>query len=64
MEIREQLGIHPGTELVCVVEGDAVKMIPVSNAPLHGRCIVEHMRGGGSVRMTTDDILALTRGDI
>lgn len=32
-------------------------------AGCRGRSIVERLRGPGSVRMTTDETLALTRGD-
>lgn len=63
MEIRELLGIQPGSEVVFVVEGDAVKIIPANMTNLRGRHIVEHLRGKGSVRMSTDEIMALTRGE-
>ena len=63
MEIREQLNIQPGAEVEFVVEGNVVKMVPVKRANLHGRRIVERLRGKGSVRMTTDEIMALTRGE-
>jgi hypothetical protein len=48
------------------VVGKAVRMRKVRHAGgagRRGKSIVERMRGHGSVRMTTDDILALTRGD-
>jgi len=61
--IREQLGIQPGAEVEFQVEGKAVKMIPVSKARLRGRRIVEHLRGRGTVRLTTDQIMAMTRGE-
>jgi AbrB family looped-hinge helix DNA binding protein len=63
MEIREQLQIQPGAEVEFVVEGDAVKMIPMKRAQLHGRRIVERLRGKSTVRMSTDEIMALTRGE-
>jgi len=63
MEIREELNIHPGAEVEFVVEGNTVKIIPVTQANLHGRRIVERMRGKGTVRMSTDEIMALTRGE-
>lgn len=64
MEIREQLNIHPGAEVEFSVEGNAVKMVPVKRATRHGRRIVERLRGKGSVRMSTDEIMALTRGEL
>ena len=63
MEIREQLDIHPGAEVEFVVEGNAVKMIPMKKATRHGKRIIEQLRGKATMRMTTDEILALTRGE-
>jgi len=63
MEIRERLNIQPGAEVEFVVDGNAVRMIPVKRAIRHGAQLVERMRGKATVRMTTDEILALTRGE-
>ncbi len=63
VEVREQLHLLPGAEVEFVVEGNAVKIVPVEGSNLHGRRIVERLRGKGSVRMATDEIMALTRGD-
>jgi AbrB family looped-hinge helix DNA binding protein len=62
LEVRERLNILPGAEVEFVVEGDAARMIPVKTAT-HGRRLVERMRGKGTVQMSTDEIMALTRGD-
>jgi len=62
-QIRRQFHLLPGTEVEFVVEGDAAKIVPVHEANSNGRRIVERMHGKGSVRMTTDEIMALTRGD-
>ena len=66
VEIREKLGLLPNTEVEFEVVGKAVRMRKVRRAGSTGRrgkSIVERLRGRGSVRMTTDEILALTRGD-
>ena len=66
VEIREKLGLLPNTEVEFEVVGKAVRMRKVRHAGRGGRrgkSIVERLRGRGSVRMTTDEILALTRGD-
>jgi AbrB family looped-hinge helix DNA binding protein len=60
--IREQLGIHSGTEVEFVVEGNTVKLIPVEGSAGRGRRIVEHLRGRATVRLTTEEIMTLTRG--
>ena len=66
VEIREKLGLLPNTEVEFEVVGKAVRMRKVRRAKgsgHRGKSIVERLRGRGSVRMTTDEILALTRGD-
>jgi AbrB family looped-hinge helix DNA binding protein len=62
-EIREKLGIQPGAEVEFEIAGKAVKMTPVRKARLRGRRIVEHLRGRGTVKLTTDEIMAMTRGE-
>jgi AbrB family looped-hinge helix DNA binding protein len=66
VEIREKLGLLPSTEVEFEVVGQTVRMRKVRHARgagRRGKSIVQRMRGQGSVRMTTDEILALTRGD-
>jgi AbrB family looped-hinge helix DNA binding protein len=66
VEIREKLGLLPNSEVEFEVVGQAVRIRKVRRARAAGRrgkSIVQRMRGRGSVRMTTDEILALTRGD-
>ena len=63
MEIREQLNIHPGAEVDFVIEGNAGKIVPVKQSNQHGRNFVSRMRGKGSICMSTDEIMALTRGE-
>lgn len=60
MEIREQLDIHPGAEVEFVVEGNSVKIVPI-NTVNHGQRIIKQLRGKGTIHMTTDEIMALTR---
>jgi AbrB family looped-hinge helix DNA binding protein len=61
IEIREQLGMLPFTEVEFEIEDDAVKIRKASKGGGRGRALVERMRGRGTTRMTTDEILALTR---
>jgi AbrB family looped-hinge helix DNA binding protein len=66
VEIREKLGLFPNSEVEFEVTGQTVRIRKVRRAEVRGRrgkSIVERLRGRGSVRMTTDEILALTRGD-
>lgn len=61
-DIRDQLGIHPGSEVEFRIEGEGVKLLRVKGPRSRGRKIVEGLRGQGTVRLTTDEIMKLTRG--
>jgi AbrB family looped-hinge helix DNA binding protein len=66
VEIREKLGLLPNSEVEFEVVGQTVRIRKVRRAEgagHRGMSIVQRMRGRGSIRMTTDQILALTRGD-
>jgi len=63
VQIRRRLALWPETEVEFIPEGDAVFLRKVESGPSRGRDLVRRMRGRASVRMTTEQILALTRGD-
>jgi AbrB family looped-hinge helix DNA binding protein len=58
--IREQLGIQPGTEVDFEVEGDAIRIVKTAPSA-RGHVLVDRLRGSGHGRMSTDELLALTR---
>ena len=62
LEIRERLSIHPGTDVEFAVEGNVVTLVPTKRSQMRGKRVVERLRGRATVRMTTDEIMALTRG--
>ncbi|MBM4356198.1 MAG: AbrB/MazE/SpoVT family DNA-binding domain-containing protein [Deltaproteobacteria bacterium] len=62
IEIRERLGIVPETEVEFVVEGDVVVLRRAKGKPGRGRSLVQRLRGKATSRMSTDKIMALTRG--
>ena len=61
-EIRERLGLLPHTEVDFEVRGDVVVLVKSKGRKRRGRRIVNALRGKGDVRMSTDEILAHTRG--
>lgn len=61
-ELRDQLGIGAGTEVRFDRSDDGILLRKVSDAPSRGERLVERLRGRGDVAMTTDEIMALTRG--
>jgi AbrB family looped-hinge helix DNA binding protein len=63
--IREKVGLLPGTEVEFEVSGKTVIMRAAgkSRKPSRGDLLVRHLRAhGGDIKMTTDEIMALTRG--
>ena len=61
--LRESHGLLPGTEVEFVDDGDAVRLRKVKGDRGRGRRLVKHMRGRATTRLSTDEILALTRGE-
>lgn len=62
-EIRQKLGLLPETEVEFRVEGNAVRLVKAQPRKGRGRgqVAVARLRGSADVRMSTDQILALTR---
>jgi AbrB family looped-hinge helix DNA binding protein len=63
VEIRERLGLLPNSEVEFEIVGNGAR-IRRATRKRHGRgrSLVARLRGRGSVQMSTDEILALTRG--
>jgi AbrB family looped-hinge helix DNA binding protein len=65
-EIREQAGLLPHTEVDFKFDGNVVTIVPTAHPKKRGRGarIVAHLRAHpGDVTMSTDEIMALTRGE-
>jgi AbrB family looped-hinge helix DNA binding protein len=64
-DIREQAGLLPNTEVDFTFDGKVVSIIPARSRKKTGRGarIVEHLRGRGDGTLTTDEIMALMRGE-
>ncbi len=60
--LRDELGIGAGTEVGFERSGDTIVVRKRSGAPTRGHQLVGRLRGRGDVAITTDDIMALTRG--
>jgi len=59
--IREELGLLPNSEVEFVVEGGAVRIRKARQGRSRGQSLIQRMRGKATVRMSTDEIMALTR---
>ena len=64
--IREAAGFLPHTEVAFLLDEDGVRIVKAEQAgskPDRGALLVAHLRGRGNRLMTTDEIMALTRGE-
>lgn len=62
LAIREELGLVPGTEVEFEVDGDSAYLRRADGLS-RGEALVARIRGSATVSMTTDEIMALTRGE-
>jgi len=60
--IREKLGIWPQTEIEFEIVGNQVIMRKVPGHDKRGKALIRKMRGRGTVTMSTDEIMRMTRG--
>ena len=65
VHVREQSGLLPGTEVEFVVDGQDVRIVRAQSRrrELRGETVVRRLRGSASVRLSTDEIMSLTRSE-
>jgi AbrB family looped-hinge helix DNA binding protein len=64
IDVRHHFGLHPGDEIEFVIDGDALLLHKSASSPSRGRRVVDHLLSHtADVDMSTDEIMALTRGD-
>ena len=61
--IREKLGITPATEVDFIEEDDRIYIVKKKGAKNRNRTY-RKLRGISAVKMTTDEIMTLTRGTV
>lgn len=61
-EIREKAGLLPNTEVEFVMRGGTVVLRKAEQPGRRGKRLISLMRGKGNKRMSTEEIMALTRG--
>ena len=62
-DVRDAFGIGAGSEVRFDIVDDMIVVRKVDSSASRGRRIAERLRARGDVSMTTDEIMALTRGD-
>lgn len=60
-DIRNRLGLLPYSEVEFELDGDSVRVRKARRTSTRGRSVVARARGAATSRLTTDQILALTR---
>jgi len=65
VELRQAAGLLPETEVEFRFDGEVVSIVKAnrSSKPSRGARLIAQMRGKGDVAMSTDEIMALTRGE-
>ncbi len=62
VKIRERFGLLPDTEVEWEATANAVRLRKARKGSGRGARLVRRLKGRGDVRLSTDEILALTRG--
>ena len=61
--VREKLKLKPHSNVEFVVEGKVAYVRKIAGQQTRGQRVVDLLRGRATVRMSTDEIMALTRGE-
>ena len=59
--IRDRMGLLPHSEVEFAIEGGVVTLKRAENQSVRGQQIIARMRGRATTKMTTGEIMALTR---
>lgn len=62
-QVRRELGLEPGDDVEIVVRDGHATIVPTHGPSVRGRRVVEALLGKGDVALSTDEIMALTRGE-
>ncbi len=64
LAVRQKIGLLPNTEVDFIVKGNTVQIVKSADPDRsRGKKLVARLRGKATVDMSTDEIMALTRGD-
>ncbi len=59
--IREKLGLLQNTEVEFLLNGNTAILRKSKHTSYRGKSLIDHLKGKGSVQMSTDKIMSLTR---
>lgn len=61
--LRQRHGFHEGDEVDVVEDGTTLRIVRVEDSSTRGQRLVQRMRGRADTTMSTDQLLALLRGE-
>ena len=59
---REAIGLLPHSEVEFELDGDSVRIRKARKSTSRGAAVIARMKGTATSRLTTDEIMKLTRG--
>jgi AbrB family looped-hinge helix DNA binding protein len=62
LNVRQLLKIRAGSEVDFIADGNAIRIVPAGMTEGRGKRLVARLRGRATARMSTEQIMALTRG--
>ena len=62
IEIREKFNLLPNTEVDFIEYENYVALVKKKNSSRRGHNIIKSLKDRGNIKMTTDEIMKLTRG--
>lgn len=64
IDIREKAGLLPNTEVLFEFDGTSVRILaaPSAGKESRGSLVLRRLKGSATVKLTTDQIMAATRG--
>jgi AbrB family looped-hinge helix DNA binding protein len=64
-ELRERFGLLPNTEVEFVPSGDGreLRLVKSAKSSGRGRALVERLRGRGTSKLSTDELLKMMRSE-
>ncbi len=63
IEIRQQLGLFPETEVQFQVSGMNAVITRIPTSRSRGDSLIQRMRGKALQKLSTDEIMSMTRGE-
>ncbi|WP_330229498.1 AbrB/MazE/SpoVT family DNA-binding domain-containing protein [Nocardia sp. NBC_00508] len=62
-ELRRKYALEEGDEVEVIEVGNALQIVRREGAERRGKRLTRHMRGRATTTMTTDELMALFRGE-